>query len=113
MHAFVNDLKRPIGTYLYGRRMYDTMVFWETVGTGADQPPQIRDYAEIWRAVEKIVYSRTLQAIASEKTRIERDHDPDTIGRLKKSSGPNLTLGGAQLAGQAISAVLVDESDGK
>jgi dihydrofolate reductase len=109
VHAFVNDVERPIGTYLYGRRMYETMGFWETVSTGADQPAVIRDYAEIWRAAEKIVYSRALQAASTARTRIERDFDPDSIRRLKESSGSDLTIGGAELAGQAIAAGLVDE----
>ncbi len=73
VHAFVNDLERPIGTYLYGRRMYETMVFWEGVNTGTDQPAEMRDFAEIWRAAEKIVYSRILQTVSSARTRIERD----------------------------------------
>src|ERR1700674_3151149 len=76
VHAFVNDLERPIGTYLYGRRMYETMVFWETAGTGDDSPAVIRDFAVIWRSAEKIVYSRTLQMVSSAKTRIERSFDP-------------------------------------
>ena len=79
VHAFVNDLERPIGTYLYGRRMYETMVFWETVGTGGDQPAVARDFAELWRAAEKIVYSRTLQTLSSARTRIEREFDPAAI----------------------------------
>ena len=76
VHAFVNDLERPIGTYLYGRRMYETMVFWETVSTSADQPAASRDFADIWRAAEKIVYSRTLQTLSSARTQLERDFDP-------------------------------------
>jgi dihydrofolate reductase len=109
LHAFVNDLERPVGTYLYGRRMYETMVFWETAGTGTDQPAVIRDFAEIWRAAEKVVYSRTLQAVSSGRTRIERDFDPDAIRRLKATSGRDVTVGGAELAAQAIGAGLVDE----
>lgn len=109
VHAFVNDLERPIGTYLYGRRMYETMVFWETAGAAPDQPPAFRDYAEIWRAAEKVVYSRTLQSVASAKTRIEREFDPDAVRRLKHSAGADLAVGGAELAGQAIRAGLVDE----
>jgi dihydrofolate reductase len=107
--AFVNDLERPIGTYLYGRRMYETMVFWETASTGSDQPTVTRDFAEIWRAAEKIVYSRTLQTVSSARTRIERNFDTDTIRRLKETSGSDITIGGAELAGQAINAGLVDE----
>src|SRR6266550_3638731 len=73
VHAFVNDLERPIGTYLYGRRMYETMVFWETVSTSDDQPAVMRDFAEIWRAAEKIVFSRTVETVSSARTKIERD----------------------------------------
>ncbi len=109
VHAFVNDLERPIGTYLYGRRMYETMVFWETVSTGADQPVVMRDFAEIWRAAEKIVYSRTLRTVSSARTRIEREFDTDSIQRLKKTSGADITIGGAELAGQAIRSGLLDE----
>ncbi len=109
VHAFVNDLERTIGTYLYGRRMYETMVFWESVGTGIDQPAVIRDFAEIWRTAEKVVYSRTLQAVSSARTRIERDFDTDAVRRLKETSGRDITVGGAELAGQAIRAGLVDE----
>ena len=107
--AFVNDLERPIRTYLYGRRMYETMVFWETASTGQDVSPANRDFAAIWKAAEKIVYSRTGQAIASTKTRIERRFDPDAVRRLKESAQADLTVGGAELAGQALAAGLVDE----
>jgi dihydrofolate reductase len=109
VHAFVNDLERPIGTYLYGRRMYETMVYWETVSTGADQPAVIRDFAEIWRAAEKIVYSRTLQSPSSARTRIEHDFDTGAITRLKESTERDITVGGAALAGEAMAAGLVDE----
>jgi dihydrofolate reductase len=109
VHAFINDLERPIGTYLYGRRMYETMVFWETVSTSGDQSVVARDFAEIWRAAEKIVYSRTLQTLSSARTRIERDFDPAAIRRLKESSGRDITIGGAELAGEATAAGLVDE----
>jgi dihydrofolate reductase len=109
VHAFVNDLERPIGTYLYGRRMYETMVFWETASTGSDQPAVIRDFAEIWRAAEKIVYSRTLRTPLSARTRIEHDFDPGAITRLKEASDRDITIGGAALAGEAIAAGLVDE----
>jgi dihydrofolate reductase len=109
VHAFVNDLERPIGTYLYGRRMYETMVFWETAGTGDDSPAVIRDFAVIWRSAKKIVYSRTLQNASSARTRIALSFDPDAIRRLKETSKADLTIGGAELAGQAIAAGLVDE----
>jgi len=109
VHAFVNDLERPIGTYLYGRRMYETMVYWETAGTGGDQPAEARDYARIWQAAGKIVYSRTLRAPASERTRIERDFEPAAVRRLKESSASDITVGGAGLGGHAMAAGLVDE----
>ena len=110
VHAFVNDLERPIGTYLYGRRMYETMVFWETASSeAADEPAVFSDYAEIWRAAEKVVYSRTLQSVSSARTRIEREFDRDAVRRLKQSSGADIAVGGAELAGQAIGAGLVDE----
>jgi dihydrofolate reductase len=106
VHAFVNDLDRPVGTHLYGRRMYETMVYWET---GGDQAAVTRDFAEIWRAAEKVVYSRTLQTVSSERTRIEREFDTAAIRRLKESSRSDITIGGAELAGQAIAEGLVDE----
>jgi dihydrofolate reductase len=105
--AFVNELERPVGTHLYGRRMYETMVYWETAG--AEQPGVMRDFAEIWRAAEKIVYSRTLQTASSARTRIERALDPDALRRLKETSGSDISIGGAELAGQVIAAGLVDE----
>jgi dihydrofolate reductase len=107
--AAVNDLERPIGTYLYGRRMYETMVSWETAGTGADQSAGVRDFAELWRVAEKVVYSRTLQTVTSARTRIEREFDPGAVRRLKETSVSDITVGGAELAGQAIAAGLVDE----
>jgi dihydrofolate reductase len=107
--AAVNDLERPMGTHLYGRRMYETLVFWETASTADDQPAVTRDFAELWRAAEKIVYSRTLQAPSSERTRIERDFDPAAVGKLKETSDRDITIGGPELAGQALAAGLVDE----
>ncbi len=109
VHAFVNDLERPIGTHLYGRRMYETMVYWETVDTSAEQSSVTGDFAEIWRAAEKIVYSRTLRTPSSARTRIEPDFDPAAVRKLKQDSTRDLTIGGAELAGQAIAAGLVDE----
>ena len=106
VHAFVNDLERPVGTHLYGRRMYEMMVYWETDG---DDEPVTRDFAEIWRAAEKIVYSRTLQTVSSERTRIEREFDAEAITRLKESARSDISIGGAELAGQAITEGLVDE----
>jgi dihydrofolate reductase len=89
--------------------MYETMVFWETAGAGAGASPAPRDFATIWRAAEKIVYSRTLQTVSSAMTRIERDFDPEAIHRLKQTSEADITVGGAELAGQAVAAGLVDE----
>jgi dihydrofolate reductase len=106
VHAFVNDLERPVGTYLYGRRMYETMVYWESDDDTAAVP---RDYGEIWRAADKVVYSRTLRTVSSERTRIERQFDAAAIKRLKDTSPSDITIGGAQLAGQAIAEGLVDE----
>jgi dihydrofolate reductase len=109
VHAFVNELERPIGTYLYGRRMYETMVFWETVDPDGDFPAVGREWAAIWQAAEKVVYSRTLEAVSSARTRIERELDPDAVERMKQSSASDISIGGAELAGQAIAAGLVDE----
>ena len=106
VHAFVNDLERNVGTHLYGRRMYETMVYWET---DDDQAVVARDFAEIWRAAEKVVFSRTLQSVSSERTRIEREFDPAAIRRLKEGSRSDISIGGADLAGQAIARGLVDE----
>jgi dihydrofolate reductase len=109
LHTFVNDLERPVGTYLYGRRMYETMAWWETPAAFDDQPRFVQDYAEIWRDTEKVVYSRKLETVSSAKTRIERDFDPDAIRRMKASAHRDITMGGPDLAGQAIRAGLVDE----
>ena len=107
VHAFVNDLERPVGTYLYGRRMYDVMRYWETAPAG--QQPVMRDYARIWQAADKIVYSKTLEAVSSARTRIERDFDPEAIRQMKASAERDITVGGPALAAQAIRAGLVDE----
>jgi dihydrofolate reductase len=109
VHAFVNDLERPVGTYLFGRRMYEVMVYWENAHTRAGQPPVFQDFAEIWQAADKIVYSRTLETVSSAKTRIERDFDPEAVRRMKAQAGRDITVGGPDLAAQAIKAGLVDE----
>jgi dihydrofolate reductase len=106
VHSFVNDLERPAGTYLYGRRMYEVMAAWETV---TDQTPHIRDFAEIWRAADKVVYSRTLETPSSARTRIERDFDPEAVRRMKAAAGSDLSVGGPDLAAHAFRAGLVDE----
>ena len=107
VHAFVNDLVRSVGTYLYGRRMYEVMLAWETLNL-ADEPPVIADFAAIWRAADKIVYSRTLEAVSSARTRIARDFDPDDVRELKATADRDLAIGGAVLAARAFEAGLVD-----
>ena len=109
VHAFVNELERPVGTYLYGRRMYETMRSWETAHTMADQPAVSLDFARIWQAADKIVYSTTLPAPATARTRVERDFDPGQVRKLKEAADRDLAIGGPQLAAQAIAAGLVDE----
>ncbi|HVB05826.1 MAG TPA: dihydrofolate reductase family protein [Acidimicrobiales bacterium] len=109
LFSFINALERPIGTHLYGRRMYETMRAWETIGTGGDEPLVNREFAEIWRAAEKVVYSRTLHAPSSARTRIEREFEPHVLRRLKETSPHDLSIGGAELAGTAIAAGVVDE----
>ena len=109
MHAFVNDLERKVGTYLYGRRMYEVMRYWETAQTVTDQPPVMRDFAEIWRAADKIVYSKTLETVSSEKTRIERSFDPEAVRQMKTQAERDLSVGGPVLAAQVLQAGLVDE----
>jgi len=109
VHAFVNDLERGVGTYLYGRRMYDTMVYWQTVRGLNGQPDFVQDFARIWQAADKVVYSKTLEAARSERTRIERDFDPEAVRQMKAASTRDLTVGGPHLAVQAFRAGLVDE----
>jgi dihydrofolate reductase len=109
VHSFLNDLERTVGTYLYGRRMYEVMSAWETMGGDADQPPFINDYAEIWQAADKVVYSRTLERVSSARTRIERDFNPEAVRRLKAEAARAISVGGPGLAAEAIRAGLVDE----
>jgi len=109
VHTFINDLERPIGTHLYGRRLYETMVAWETPDAFAGEEPHMLDFAQIWQAAEKVVYSRTLEKVSSERTRIERSFDPEAVRRLKEAAGRDIVIGGPELAGQAIKAGLVDE----
>ena len=109
VHAFVNDLERNVGTYLFGRRMYEVMTFWETAHNLADEPPLIKDYAEIWQAAEKVVYSRTLDKVTTARTRLEREFDPEAVRQMKARPGPDIGVGGPHLAAEAIKAGLVDE----
>jgi dihydrofolate reductase len=109
VHAFINDLERPVGMYLYGRRMYETMAGWETDARLAARSELARDFAHIWQAADKIVYSRTLETPSTARTRIERDFDPQAVRQLKASAARDLTVGGPELAAHAFKAGLVDE----
>jgi dihydrofolate reductase len=106
VHAFINDLERPVGTYLYGRRLYEVMAAWETID---DPEPVMRDFAALWQAAEKVVYSRSLAEPSSAKTRIEREFEPDAVRRLKQEADTDISIGGPTLAASAIEAGLVDE----
>jgi dihydrofolate reductase len=109
VHTFVNDLERPVGTYLYGRRMYEVMRAWEHPEAFAGQSPVTRDFASIWQAADKVVYSSVLETVDTARTRIERDFDPEAVRRLKASAEHDLTVGGPHLAAEAFKAGLVDE----
>jgi dihydrofolate reductase len=108
VHAFVNDLEREIGTYLYGRRLYEVMVAWQTMPT-AGAPAAVAEYADIWRAADKVVYSRSLGEVSSARTRIERDFDAEVVRQWKAGAPRDLSVGGPELAGAALRAGLVDE----
>jgi len=108
VHAHVNELERPIGTYLYGRRMYDVMKAWQTIGT-ADDEPVIREYGDIWRAAEKVVFSRSLRDVSSDRTRIETEFDPDAVRDLVSQSGSDFSIGGPEVGALALATGLVDE----
>jgi dihydrofolate reductase len=109
VHAYINDLASSVGTYLYGRRMYETMVYWETAHTEPDQPPVALAWARQWQAAEKVVFSRTLSSPRSARTRIEREFVPDEVRRLKANAERDITVDGPELAAQALRAGLVDE----
>jgi dihydrofolate reductase len=109
VHAFVNDLERGVGTNLYGRRMYETMVGWETDPSLAEQSPVMRDFAAIWQAADKVVYSTTLETASTARTRIERDFQPDAVRAMKARAERDLSVGGPNLAAHAFGAGLVDE----
>ena len=108
LHAFVNDRERDVGTHLYGRRMYETMAVWETMDVSAE-PEVMRDYAGIWRAADKVVYSRTLAAPSTPRTRIERAFDPEAVRRMKRTAGRDISVGGPGLAAHALREGIVDE----
>lgn len=109
VHAFINDLERPIGTYLYGHRLYETMAGWGSAEFTEGKGAVVSDYASIWRAANKIVYSGTLSKVATPNTRIEREFDPAAVARMKDESQRDLTVGGPHLAAEALKAGLVDE----
>jgi dihydrofolate reductase len=109
LHTVVNELERDVGTYLYGRRMYEVMVAWDDPALVEGAPPHLQDYSAIWRAADKIVYSTSLSTPSSERTRIEREFDVEAVRRLKRSSSADLSVGGPTLAAAALRAGLVDE----
>jgi dihydrofolate reductase len=108
VHSFINQLERDVGIYLYGRRLYEVMAAWEAMSLEG-QPPYMKDFAQVWRGAQKIVYSRSLETVSTERTRIEREFDPRAIRQLKSSSGGDLIVGGPELASHAFEARLVDE----
>ena len=109
VHAFVNELERPVGTYLYGRRMYEVMVYWETADTLPEEPAVVRDFTKLWLSADKIVYSTTLAEVSSARTTIEKTFEPEAIQRLKSTAQRDISIGGPHLAAEAFRAGLVDE----
>jgi dihydrofolate reductase len=109
VHRFVNDIERPIGTYLYGRRMYEVMTYWEEPEAFDDEGPVFQDYARIWQAADKIVYSTSLDVVSTARTRLERTFDPEAVRALKADATRNISIGGPDLAADAFRAGLVDE----
>ena len=109
VHQFVNDLERSVGAHLYGRRMYETMAVWETMGSEPDADPIEADYGKVWRGLDKIVYSRTLENVTTTRTRLEREFDTDAIRRLKETASADISVSGPTLAQHAFRAGLVDD----
>ncbi|MFC9336402.1 dihydrofolate reductase family protein [Arthrobacter sp. NPDC057009] len=109
VHSFLNGLQRTVGTYLFGRRMYEVLAVWEHPESFGEVPAYIRDFAEQWQAADKVVYSRTLQDVSTARTRIEREFSADAVARLKEQAGRDLAIGGPEIAAEAIRAGLVDE----
>jgi dihydrofolate reductase len=107
--AFLNEIERPLGTYLYGRRMYEVMAGWETAHLRENQMPASEDFTRLWQAASKVVYSRTLEKITTSKTRLEREFDPDAVRKMKEELDKDMSVGGSELAGQALKAGVVDE----
>ena len=106
---FLNEIERPVGTYLYGRGMYEVMAGWETAPTRENRSPTLQDFTQLWQAADKVVYSRTLEKVSTSKTRLEREFDPDAVRHMKASADSDMSVGGPELAGQALKAGLVDE----
>ncbi|SOD73944.1 dihydrofolate reductase [Jatrophihabitans sp. GAS493] len=112
LHQYVNDLERSVGTYLYGRRMYEVMSYWETAETapaGSAASTVTQDFASVWQAADKVVYSHTLEQVHTARTRLERQFQPDAVRRLKESAAADISVGGPGLAAAALSSGLVDE----
>ncbi len=109
VHTYINELASPIGTYLYGRRMYETMVYWETAHTIPAQPQFVLDWARQWQSAQKIVYTTTLAEPHSARTKIERAFDPDAVRQLKATSAHDIGIAGPEIAVHALRAGLVDE----
>ncbi len=109
VHTFINDLERSVGTYLYGRRIYEVMVAWEDSDGLAEEPAYMQDFASIWQGAEKVVYSKSLETVTTARTRLERTFEPEAVREFKSRSDRNLSVGGPDLAGEAIRAGLVDE----
>jgi dihydrofolate reductase len=109
VHSFANELQRAVSTNLYGRRMYEVMSAWEMLGSLGDEPAYIKEFGELWRASDKVVYSTTLDTVSTARTRIEREFGPDAVRRMKDEAGGDISIGGPGLAAQAIAAGLVDE----
>jgi dihydrofolate reductase len=107
--AFLNGIERPLGTYLYGRRMYEVMAGWETAHLRENQLPATEDFTQLWQAASKVVYSRTLEKVTTSKTRLEREFHPGAVRKMKEESDKDLSVGGSELAGQALKAGVVDE----
>jgi dihydrofolate reductase len=109
VHEHVNEQERPVGTYLYGRRLYETMAGWESLGTQKSEPAVVREYGDVWRSADKLVYSATLDSVKTARTRLERRFDPAAVQALKSGADAPLSIGGATLAATALRAGLVDE----
>jgi dihydrofolate reductase len=109
VHAFINDIERPIATYLYGRRLWEVMRFWETGGDGPDDSPESRDYAQLWRAARKVVFSRTLQEVDIADTTLQSNFHPAAIAAMKEGADGDISIGGPTLAAAGFAAGLVDE----